>query len=271
MIEHEHRTALLEGRRYTKRVIVREFDNAAREFLEWTKAEYRDHPNSSRRIAVSFSSAIAFFGREPITRIDEAGIEKYKTFRINEHLVRDITLRHDLHALSTFFQYAIKQNWARENPIENVAIPSDADAIRIHVLTSEEEKKYFAAAAKHRDLSDLGRLMLNQGMRPEEVLERAKTDVDLEHAKLSIRSGKTAAARRTLDLTPESRAILARRVNEGDSSWLFPSPRKPGQHIARLNNAHDTVCEAAGLGFVLYDLRQHADFLIMPTPACPVF
>src|ERR1039457_6872666 len=29
-------------------------------------------------------------------------------------------LRHDLHALSTFFQYAMKQRWARENPIRNV-------------------------------------------------------------------------------------------------------------------------------------------------------
>jgi len=42
-------------------------------------------------------------------------IEAYKAWRVNEHEVRDITLRHDLHAVSKFFGYAIKQHWCREN------------------------------------------------------------------------------------------------------------------------------------------------------------
>jgi integrase len=73
---------------------------------------------------------------------------------------------------------------------------------------------------------------------------------------VAISSGKTPSARRTLDLTPESREILARRTNASKSSWIFPAPRKPGQHVARLNSAHDNICRDAGLGFVLYDLRH---------------
>jgi integrase len=169
--------------------------------------------------------------------------------------VRDITVRHDLHALSTFFEYAIKQCWTRDNPIRRVEIPSDANAVRIHVLTAEEENQYFTHAAKHRDLHDLGRLMLNQGMRPEEALALSKLDENLAIGQLEIRSGKSAAARRTLDLTPESREILGRRMT-GESSWIFPAPRKVGQHIARLNNAHDAVCAKAAVSFVLYDLRH---------------
>ncbi len=42
----------------------------------------------------------------------------------------------------------------------------------------------------------------------------------------------------------------------GDFSWIFPAPRKPGQHISRLNNAHDAMCAKARLSFVLYDLRH---------------
>ena len=60
-----------------------------------------------------------------------------------------------------FFQYAMKQHWSRDNPIANVEIPSDAEAVRIHVLTNYEEKLYFVTAAKHRDLYDLGQLMIN--------------------------------------------------------------------------------------------------------------
>jgi site-specific recombinase XerD len=101
-----------------------------------------------------------------------------------EHAVRDITLRHDPHALSTFFRYAIKQHWAPDNPIRRVAIPSDADALRIHIVNTTEERPYFARAAKYRDLHEVGRLMLLQGMRPEEVTSLAKPDVYLDRGQL---------------------------------------------------------------------------------------
>lgn len=97
--------------------------------------------------------------------------------------------------------------------------------------------------------------MINQGMRPEEVLSLSKFDVNLERGTVQIRKGKSKAARRLLHLTPESRAILARRMS-GQSTWIFPAPRKPGHHLGRLNNVHDRVCAKADLSFVLYDLRH---------------
>jgi integrase len=91
--------------------------------------------------------------------------------------------------------------------------------------------------------------------------------VEVERGLFHVRKGKTPAARRTLNLTAESRLILARRIT-GLSRWLFPSPRRPAgplqpgrieyidRHIARLNNAHDDVCAETGLTFVLYDFRH---------------
>src|ERR1039458_1727849 len=71
--------------------------------------------------------------------------------------------------------------------------------------------------------------------------------------------GKSKAARRTLDLTSESRSILARR-SRNPSVWVFPSDRKSGAHVGRLNGAHDTVCAGTKkqrpLHFVLYDWRH---------------
>jgi integrase len=258
--ESQHRQELREGRRPSRPIQVREFNEATRIFLDWAKMEYRAHPNSYRRIATSLTSAKQFLGREPVSLIDPGRLEEYKAWRVNDHGIRDITLRHDLHALSKFFGYALKQRWARENPVRQVSIPSDADAIRIHVLTAEEERGYFLRAAKHADLRDLGRLILNQGMRPDEVVCLRKLDVDLDRGQLRITSGKSPAARRTLDLTSESRAILARRM-PGISKWIFPSSRNPGQHVVRLNGAHDRVCVAgskAGVAFtfVLYDFRH---------------
>ena len=283
--EAEHRRALREGRSQPRRILIREFSDAAKIFLEWAETQYRAHPNSYRRIATSFASAKEFFGRDPVSLIDEARIEAYMSWRVKAHEVRDVTLRHDLHALSKFFAYAVKQHWALENPIQNVEIPSDEDAVRIHVLTAIEEQQYFARAAKHRDLHDLGRLMLNQGMRPDEVTSLAKVDVDLADRKVQIRKGKSRAARRKLDLTVESCRILAERL-AGDvsvlmreraaiatapstgiktdepekkrklakidpaiavakSPWIFPSRRNPGRHVSRVNNAHDDLCANA--------------------------
>jgi integrase len=221
--------------------------------------EYRAHPNSHRRIATSLTSAKEFFGTRAVSTIYEGEIEAYKVWRINVHEVRDITVRHDLHALSVFFKYAIKQNWTRENPILNVKIPSDEDAVRIHVISQEEERDYFSRAVKNQNLYDLARLMRNQGMRPDEVTSLRKEDVDLERGELHIRKGKSKAARRTLDLTSESRSILARRSGNL-SVWVFPSDRKSGAHVGRLNGAHDTVCAEtktqSPLHFVLYDWRH---------------
>jgi len=215
---------------------------------------------SYRRISTSFASAKEFFGGDAVSLVEERRIEAYKVWRVNEHRVRNITLRHDLHALSKFFGYAVKQRWTRENPMLNVEIPSDADAVRMHILTPDEEKHYFSRAAKHVDLHDLGRPMLNQGMRPDEVTSLHRNDIDIVRGQLHIRQGKSSAARRTLDLTSESRQILARRMS-GNSLWIFPSPRNPGHHITRLNGAHDRLCEKAlvagvVLKLVLYDFRH---------------
>ena len=259
--ENEHFQRLKDGRKPSHEIVVREFGDAAKQFLGWAETKYRKHPNSYKRIKASFASALDFFQNKTVSMLDESEVESYKSRRIDEHEVRDITLRHDLHALSVFFSYAIKQHWTRENPLRNVEIPSDKEAVRMHILTAAEEKLYFErAAAADLDLHDLGRLMLLQGLRPEEVTSLAKRNVDLDLGQLQIVQGKTPAARRTLTLTTESRRILAARM-EGDSSWVFPAKRNPEKHVDRLNNAHDRLCRLAkadgiSFDFVLYDLRH---------------
>jgi len=56
-------------------------------------------------------------------------------------------------------------------------------------------------------------------------------------------------------------SILARRIETEFGYWIFPSMKKPGKHIPRVNGLHDKVLAkgaAAGkpLHFVLYDLRH---------------
>lgn len=259
-IESEARKQLKVGKRPATELQVIRFRDAVPKFRTWAKGEYRAHPNSFKRIMTSLSSALVFFDKLPVSAVDAALIDDYKIWRAEEHKVLDVTIRHDLHAMSTFFQYAVRHHWAVSNPIEEVDIPSDAEAERIHVLTSVEEEDYFRRAARLPDLHDVGRLMVNQGMRPEEVTSLAKANINFESGTIYVARGKTKAAKRHLNMTTESRQILERRM-AGQSRWIFPSKKKRGAHIYRINSAHDRiVAEAAKDGvlieFVPYDFRH---------------
>ena len=106
------------------------------------------------------------------------------------------------------------------------------------------------------------RLMIQQGTRPEELLELRKDHVDLMRLRVAIQSGKTDAARRLLRLTRESAEILKRRMSE-PGPFLFPSPKNPASHRGPTWRTHGSVLEAmeGRLGacvFVPYDLRHTA-------------
>ncbi len=97
------------------------------------------------------------------------------------------------------------------------------------MLTVDEENQYFEAARRYPNLFDLGRLIMQQGCRPEELLEARKHAVDLTRSVLRIVHGKTKAARRTLKLTDESRAILKRRLA---TAGPFCVPGPEARHTA---------------------------------------
>jgi len=190
-LEAEHRQALLEGRTPSRRLVVREFADAAVEFLGWAKMEYRARPNSHRRIATSLTSAREFFKNRPVSTISEGEIEAYKVWRGAEHQVRDITIRHDLHALSTFFKYAISRS-GRERILS---------AIQRFRLTLMQSASMSLLQRKRRSTFSSGssHLMRNQGMRPEEITSLRKVDIDLERGQLHVRFGKLKAAGWTWD------------------------------------------------------------------------
>jgi integrase len=236
------------------------FRDAVARFLPSAEVRYRSKPNSYKRIKTSLSSALAFFDKLPVSAIDAAKVDEYKTWRATKHEVKDVTIRHDLHALSKFFQHAIRHRWASVNPIREVEIPSDADAQRMYVLPIEEEEEYFRRAERLPDLYDVALLMINQGLRPEEATSLRKEDIDFDKRTIFVSNGKTKAARRQLDMTTESRDALKARM-AGSSAWIFPSRRNAGSHVGPVNSAHSRVVgqaekEGVEIRFVPYDLRH---------------
>jgi len=246
------------------------FAEAADHFVHWSEMEHREHPNTARRQAVSVASLRELFGHRRLDQITPGDLDHFKTWR-RENCIKEVTIRHDLLALSQLFQLGQRHGWCHSNPVRDVKLPSDEESRNETVLSYEEERQYFRAASHHRNLFDVGRLMILQGMRPEEVMSLPKSQFDPEARTLRIRRGKSKAAKRTLALTGESLVILGCRMS-GSSPWLFPSRRRvwyrglkkfqwvevPDRHItySGLVKAHNKALAKSGLSFNIYSLRH---------------
>jgi site-specific recombinase XerD len=239
--------------------------------VDWAKGEHKEHPATAERMRTSLVSAIEFFGKTPLHAIGAGELEDYKAWR-RSCGIREITIRHDLHALSKLFQYGMKHRWCFRNATKLVSIPSDKDAVRQHVLTVDEEGAYFGGMVAGSTLHDAARLILLTGMRPEEVLGLEQASVNLEHGTVFVVRGKSIAARRLLALVPEAVEILKRRM-EKPGRYVFGSARGA---VKRVNGSHDRVLARlnrehpeAPLHFVLYDLR-HTFATRMAEAGCPL-
>lgn len=273
LLEAEARQKVMDGRGDELRIRIEPFTSAADAFAKWCEGEYKEHPNSWKRLRTSMTSAKMMFGKRPISSVTGGDIEDYKSLRRTVHGVKEVTLRHDLHAISLLFQYGMKHNWCKANPVSGVEIPSDSESNRMRILTPAEEKKYLGALEMMRtdrvktkrrrdiqacdDLLDICLLMLNQGCRPEELRELEQADVDLTVGKFRIVRGKSRAAKRVLLMTAASRDIFTKRMAT-PNKWVFPSSRKAAEHIGPAQRLHESALEKANLAaaFVPYDLRH---------------
>jgi integrase len=218
------------------------FRVAAEQFLVWAEAQYREHPSTARRLRTSLASLTAYFGDRHLSTITPADVEGYKAWRRDERGIREHSQRNDLRALSALFEYGVRQHWATNNPVSEVKIPTGKDARARHTLGADEERGYFEKCSElgYRDLRDVGRLVILQGARAEEVLRLEQADIDL-HRWVAIIRSDSGRPSRELRLTPEGLAILARRLQWARGRWVFPSPRNTSRHLARGTAQHVRV------------------------------
>ena len=143
-VEAKARLLVKEGKADLLRLQIKPFSEAGKQFVTWAQGEYRKKPNTWKRLRGSMASLTVFFGKAPLHVVSVGQIEDYKSWRVTGDEekeiapVKDITLRHDLHALSLLFQYGVKHNWCPRNLVEEVKIPSDEEAVRFHLISKAE-------------------------------------------------------------------------------------------------------------------------------------
>jgi integrase len=268
-IERAFRTALAKGEvGITERRAIPGFHAAMSDFLKWSEEEHAAHPRTHRRYAVSSLALLKCFGDTPLDMITPEEVEWFKTARAGEFKtarsktgrvqtkkrVRPATVNRELACLKALFSFFIKADAVAKNPVSRVKFLAE-DNQQTRVLSHTEERDYFAKASPV--LRDIARLILETGMRPEEVYTIRPENVDLERKTLQVPHGKTKAARRLLTLTSGALEVLKRRMAGLETPYVFPCENDSERPIPKVNNAHDRAVKDSKIAPLrLYDLRH---------------
>jgi integrase len=234
----------------TERKRMPTFKTAMADFLAWSEQAHRAKPATHRRYRISSVALLRHFKDVPLDKITADEVERFKTVRLNQFTtvrakekrkttdqkVRPATVNRELACLRAMFNHAIKADVPLQNPVSRVkALKEDNEQTR--VLSYDEQRRYLAVASPM--LRDVATLMLQTGMRPEEVYRIQPANVHLSEGYLFNPFGKTKAAKRRITLTAEAKSVLARRISGFDGSYLFPHASDPNQPVPKVNNAHD--------------------------------
>jgi len=244
------RAELVLGKAGVERISAPFFDVFVKEeFLPWSKLQHHAHPGTHKRYRVSSKPLMKGFGRLRLDEIAAAHIEQFKVKRSAQCSAAGVN--RDLAALRFMLNFAVRAGHIRDNPFKGVKLfPENPGTMRI--ISHEEEKRYLAQAPPL--LKDIATLILEAGMRPNEVFSTRRENVKLDERFVFIPFGKSRFARRTIPLTDRALEVLKRRMELKRTEHLFPH-RKCDKPMTACRS-HDTVSRKLGLKFRLYDLRH---------------
>jgi integrase len=266
-IEAAYRTALAKGDvGITERKPVPAFRLAMSDFLKWSSQAHKKPTYT--RYKTSSVALLKHFRDSALDKITPEEVERFKTTRAKEHKtvrgegkrvktsrrLRPATVNREMACLKALFNFAIKADVLAKNPVSRVKFLAENNQ-QTRVLNYTEQQSYLSNATPV--LHDVASLILETGMRPEEVYTLRPENVDLLKGHLQVPQGKTAAARRMLRLTSAASDVLRRRVSGLKGPYCFPCESDPSRPIPKVNNAHDRAVKASKVApFRLYDLRH---------------
>jgi integrase len=261
-MESAHKTKLAKGEMGLHDLKpVPTFKQATEEFLEWAKAEHAGRPATAERYRVSSVSLLKYFKERTLDQIAPEDIEKFKAYRrrqknpLTKTHIKSSTINRDLACLKALYSYHIRCDVRVDNPVKKVKFLEEEQ--EMHVLSYHEQNIYLEKCSQ--PLKDVAVIMLETGMRPEEVFRAQTKNVHLDKGYLYNPYGKTKAARRKVVLNQKAREVVEGRLRDAaklESPWLFPSPKDTRRHVVKLNNAHYGALRRSKLKFRLYDLRH---------------
>jgi integrase len=223
------------------------------EFMPWSENEHRSHPKTHQRYKVSSKPLIGFFGRFRLDAISAGLVERFKSARSNE--ISDAGTNRDLAALRLILNLAVREGYLMRNPVSQVRFLCEGPG-SMRIVSHEEQRQYMKAA--NPLVRDVATIIVETGMRPEEVYAIRRENVFLSRKYLLIPNGKTRFARRNVPLNDTMLAILERRMKAAKGSYLFPHRLDSEKPLTTAHRGHQIALTNAGMkaAFRLYDFRH---------------
>ena len=264
-VEAKRKADLLDRRAgFTKSKLAPKFEEYVEPFLMWSEHQHRPKTHSLHEW--NCQTLKRFFGGKYLDEITSEMVEDFKSARKHEprlgakdgRLVTGATVNRALTTLKLMYHQAERSGYAVKNPVVGVSMFREpVDPMR--VITFEEQAAYLPKTSQ--PLSDIAKLMLDTGMRPEEVFRIRAENVDFKQKTIFNPFGKTKAARRIIPMTDDVLFLLKGRVEEAaglGTPFVFTSPHNVQKPISSVKKAHKAAAERAKIKghFRLYDLRH---------------
>jgi len=156
--------------------------------------------------------------------------------------------------MKAMYNYFIALDVVSKNPVSRVKLlPANNGQTR--VVSFEEERLYLAACPPPR--YDVAVMMLETGMRPDEIFRMKRENVNLAAGYVFNPYGKTKVARRKLTLTTRAADLLTLRLATVEGNYVFPLDGNTLKPMKNIRYAHNSALKTSGVDrFRLYDLRH---------------
>jgi integrase len=263
-IESAHRTSLAKGE-----VGIREKKLAPtlKAFIDdrvepWAKATFeKNSPGTYVRWYRSGFRAICAHQRLASCRLDEITGEHFAEFAAHRQTQKMAvsTVNSNLRVLRRVLGLAVE--WGVLTAMPKMKLLR-GERSRDRVVSPEEESRYLAVAPEL--LASIVTVLFDTGLRTDECFRLRWEGISWangRHGTLTVTHGKSAAARRTLPMTPRVRAVLESlwiAAAKPDSGFVWPGETSTGYiHDETVRRAHLKTIEAAKIRhFVLYSARH---------------
>lgn len=169
---------------------------------------------------VELRNTEAVFRGKYLDEITSEMVEDFKSARKRERIqwaknrsVTGATVNRTLTTLKLLFHQAQRCGYAVKSPVVGVAMYREPlDSMR--VINFKEQAAYLAETSQ--PLQDIAKIILDTGMRPEEVFRMRAENLDFKQKSILNPYGKTKAARRSIPMTDDilRRATMTRNPLE---------------------------------------------------------
>jgi len=204
------RTQLAEGRAgIVRRKAAPLFRDFADKFLETAQLECKS--KTHRFYEDRIRQLRPWFGAKRLDEITAPAIREFKESRLKQGR-RGTTVNRDLGTLRRVLALAVKDGILQSSPFFARQIEFLPENGCERVITVAEERRYLAAACPL--LCDVAIIMLETGLRPEEVFELHSRHVNLNARPpyVHIPEGKSPKARRDVPITAKAMPIIHARL-----------------------------------------------------------